>query len=65
MSVNLALHIVNRTIGVSSKWCVLGVFKHRLNNLSHLLKWNMRDISLSGYIFTCPQLVKIRMVACL
>ena len=32
--------------------------KHRINNLSHLLEWNMQDISLSGYIFTRLRLVK-------
>ena len=33
--------------------------KHRINNLSHSSEWNMRDISLSGYIFTRLRLVKI------
>ena len=32
--------------------------KHRINNLSHSSEWNMRDISLSGYIFTRLRLVK-------
>ena len=50
---------------VSSSGLFLGAqyysedIKHRINNLSHSSEWNMRDISLSGYIFTRLRLVKI------
>ena len=54
--------MINCATEVSSSglfWGYSEDIKHRINNLSHSSEWNMRDVSLSGYIFTCLRLVKI------